>query len=171
MIDGFMLDNGDGSDLRIGMRQFGTKISGKFYIPRPGGYAIIFDDHRRILAITERGKYFLPGGGIESGESAETAVIREAAEETGMKIRIIREIGCANEYVYAPSKDGYYNKIGTFYLAAVADMADYTTPGNFPGVVWILISEFESKAAHQSHVWAIRQAITDSNRAPEADRP
>jgi 8-oxo-dGTP diphosphatase len=35
----------------------------------------------------------LPGGGVESGELPEQAVIRELAEETGLKCRIIKYIG------------------------------------------------------------------------------
>jgi len=164
------LDNSVDSAIHIGMLQFGTKLPGKTYIPRPGGYAVIFDHDQRILAISDRGKYIQPDGGVEAGESAEAAVIREAAEETGMTIRIVREIGRANEYVYAPSEDGYYNKMGTFYLAESVDTPGHTTSGEFPGVVRISVDEFESRAAHDSHMWAVRQAIMGSSHSPGPDR-
>jgi 8-oxo-dGTP diphosphatase len=164
------LDNSLDTALHIRMLQFGTKLPGKSYIPRPGGYAVVFDSDQRILAVSDRGKYFLPGGGVEAGESAEAAVIREAIEETGMTIRIVREIGRANEYIHAPSEDGYYNKMGTFYLAEIVDISGHTIPEEYPVVVWISIDEFERRAAHDSHVWAVRQAIMGNNHSPEPDR-
>lgn len=146
------------------MRQFGKEQPGKIYRERPGGYGVIFDKRRRILAVSERGKYFLPGGGVETGESAEDAFVREAAEETGLTVRIVRVIGCAGEYVYVPAKNACYNKVGTFYLAAVVDLPHQRHAGEYPGAIWMSVDTFVTTAAHESHVWAVRQAITDSNQ-------
>jgi 8-oxo-dGTP diphosphatase len=46
--------------------------------------------------------YFLPGGHVEHGESAEDAVLRELIEETGSKVEINRFLGCL-EYSFEPS--------------------------------------------------------------------
>lgn len=37
--------------------------------------------------------WVLPGGGIDSGESPEDAVVREVFEETGLHVRVIRKTG------------------------------------------------------------------------------
>jgi ADP-ribose pyrophosphatase YjhB (NUDIX family) len=40
-----------------------------------------------------RGLWSLPGGRVEPGETAEAAVVREVAEETGIVAQILREVG------------------------------------------------------------------------------
>lgn len=60
--------------------------------------AVIFDDAGRLLLIKRGqepalGRWSVPGGRVEPGESHEVAVIREVLEETGLDIAVIREIG------------------------------------------------------------------------------
>ncbi|MFN7038016.1 MAG: NUDIX domain-containing protein [Alphaproteobacteria bacterium] len=45
--------------------------------------------------------YFLPGGHIEHGESAQDAVLRELTEETGSKCKVKKFLGCL-EYSFEP---------------------------------------------------------------------
>ena len=55
--------------------------------------ALIFDAENRILLIERgqeplRGYWSLPGGAVETGETLETALRREVAEETGLEVTI-----------------------------------------------------------------------------------
>src|SRR6266542_3313278 len=62
---------------------------------RLGCSAAIFDDHGRIL-LTRRmdnGQWCLPGGRMESGETAAEACEREVLEETGLRVRVKRLVG------------------------------------------------------------------------------
>ncbi|MEI7689704.1 MAG: NUDIX domain-containing protein [Candidatus Saccharibacteria bacterium] len=56
---------------------------------------VIVDENGLIALIDVRdGEYYkIPGGGIEAEESERTAARREALEEAGCKINIIRKIG------------------------------------------------------------------------------
>ena len=63
---------------------------------RIGCSATIFDEKREKVLLTQRtdnGTWCLPGGGMESGESAAEACEREVWEETGLKVRAKRLIG------------------------------------------------------------------------------
>ena len=52
-----------------------------------GVRAVVTDEDGKVLLIqhTYIKGWYLPGGGVERGETAETAVIRELAEEAGVK--------------------------------------------------------------------------------------
>src|SRR5512138_489020 len=62
---------------------------------RLGCSAAIFDEQRRILLTrrADNGQWCLPGGGLESGESAAEACEREVFEETGLRVRVKRLVG------------------------------------------------------------------------------
>ena len=61
-----------------------------------GCSAVIFDETRQKVLLTKRadnGRWCLPGGGMEPGESAAEACEREVMEETGLKVRAKRLLG------------------------------------------------------------------------------
>jgi len=60
--------------------------------------AIVFDEQGRLLLVQRanppaQGKWSLPGGRLEPGETPETGVVREVREETGLDVTVIREVG------------------------------------------------------------------------------
>jgi mutator protein MutT len=57
--------------------------------------AIVLDDQGRVLVQrrTDNGRWCLPGGAIETGETAAEAVAREVREETGYQVRVMRIVG------------------------------------------------------------------------------
>lgn len=66
--------------------------------------AVILDKQHILVCKTldlPHSFYFLPGGHIEHGESAEAAVIREMLEESGAQCFIKRFLGCL-EYSFVP---------------------------------------------------------------------
>ena len=63
---------------------------------RVGCSAVIFDKDRKKALLTQRtdnGRWCVPGGALEAGESAAEACAREVWEETGLKVRATRLIG------------------------------------------------------------------------------
>ncbi len=74
---------------------YGERI-GKTAILRVGASAAIFDEsHQKILLTrrTDNGRWCLPGGAMDAGESAEECCVREVWEETGLRVKVTRFIG------------------------------------------------------------------------------
>jgi len=90
---------------------------------RLGCTAIIFDENKRVLLTrrTDNGQWCLPGGAIDSGESAAEACIREVWEETGLHVGVKRLVGVysdPNQLVIYP--DG--NKVFVVALSFEAEI-------------------------------------------------
>jgi len=73
---------------------YGDRIAKQAHI-RVGCSAIIFDANQKVLLTqrTDNGRWCLPGGGMDPGESVEECCIRETLEETGLHVEVIRLIG------------------------------------------------------------------------------
>lgn len=140
------------------MRQFGTREFDRVYPPRPAAYVVIFNSENQLLTVRHRGMLFLPGGGIDPGETFANAAHREMTEELGWAIRLGPEIAVAAEYAYLPEEQRYVNKIGHFFVATIVSTEGAgTEPDHEPR--WVSLAEFESAAAHGSQVWAARGAL------------
>ena len=57
--------------------------------------AIVTDRDGRILLQrrSDNGRWGVPGGGVEIGETVRDAVVREVREETGLSVEVVRLIG------------------------------------------------------------------------------
>ncbi|AKB26626.1 ADP-ribose pyrophosphatase [Methanosarcina sp. MTP4] len=60
-----------------------------------------------------QGKFALPGGFVEVGESTEKAAVREAFEETGLSIELVKLIGVYSD----PRRDPRRHTVSVCYLA------------------------------------------------------
>ncbi len=106
--------------------------------------AFIVRDNKIILLKyydKERGvfKYIIPGGGINPGENAKAACVREALEEIGVEIKPYKYIG--KEYYNIPLEfDGkkYLSKrVNFFYMCKFVKQNDLSHLG--------LVGEFDSE--------------------------
>ena len=108
-----------------------------------GGCIVISkkDPQKILLTKTDYlGDFFVfPKGHLENGESLEECAIRETREETGIKVKIIKELGICKH------PDYYCNELGKilFYLAeSLSDEIDYNLKeDNSTTIFWINYKE------------------------------
>ena len=73
-----------------------------------GGACVLFDADGRVLLVRHtygRLNWELPGGGAEPGEAPPETAIREALEETGLVVDLVRLTGAYYEVGPAPGHD------------------------------------------------------------------
>jgi 8-oxo-dGTP diphosphatase len=139
--------------------QFGVAEDGAAYPDRPAAFAVIERDHRIGLVQVERqGRGLvvdLPGGGIDEGETARQAAIRECGEEAGLVVALQPEpFGHADHYFL--HNDGVVrNTRGAFFAGRVTAVdptlkieADHT-------LVWMEPHEAVVSLDRESHAWAL----------------
>ncbi len=65
----------------------------------------------------EGGKWMLPKGTIEQGETPEAVALREVAEETGLsKVRVISDLGQEHYSFFWRTEGTYYDKTVHYFL-------------------------------------------------------
>lgn len=131
---------------------------------RIGCCATIFDANGEKVLLTRRtdnGRWCLPGGGMESGESAAEACEREVWEETGLKVRVTRLIGVySNPDQLVVYNDG--NKVFMVVLSFEAKivegelgLSNETTEAGY-----FSLSEMENMQMHGQHKSRVEDALT-----------
>ena len=87
----------------------GPKLTVDIVIQRRDGSMILIK--RRNPPYREL--YALPGGFVEEGETVEAAAIREAEEETGLKVKLTNLVGAYSD----PNRDPRGHTVSIAYLA------------------------------------------------------
>jgi 8-oxo-dGTP diphosphatase len=143
--------------LRPVIPSFGRAPAGVPVVRRPSAYAVVSDGHGRIAVVRTPGSgRFLPGGGIEAGESAGQTIVREAREECGLELRPGGSLGFAEEIVHAPGEGAWFAKQGAFLAAEPRRAA---APPGEPGhaLEWRTPAEAVALLAPASHRWIVQR--------------
>jgi len=106
--------------------------------PEPTVGVFIINNQEELLLIQSHkwpGKYVVPGGHVELGEHIEQAAIREAWEETGLKVHDLRFL-CWQEFVYGDSFWEHKHFI-FFDFACKCDSVDVRLNDEAESSIWI----------------------------------
>lgn len=136
---------------------FGIRIDGCRYTIRPSAYALLRDDQQRIAVVRAARGWFLPGGGIEEGETAEEAVVREAAEECGLVIAPQRIVATATEIVHAPAGTSGVDKESIFFDAVIVGTIAASEIDH--ELAWWPVAEAAERLSHRSHRWVVERPL------------
>lgn len=135
---------------------FGNKQEGINYIDRPGAYALIENKDRQIAVIESGNGYFLPGGGIDPGETEVDALERELMEETGYQVSVLEEIGATVEYIEAPREGKFYQIRSRFHVVRLdTKIKDEIEKDH--RLVWLPQEKALKLLTRQSQIWAVRR--------------
>ena len=129
---------------------FGTKSPGRRYVVRRAAYAVIWSAEGSIATVKTRRGHFLPGGGIEAGETDEEGLIREVREECARAIALGPRIAEAVQFFGASR--GYFEGHHVFFAGAFA--SDPEGVGEHE-LVWLDLASARARLFHASHFWAI----------------
>ena len=143
------------------MIQFGNLPTDADCFTRPGSYAIIPEGEQiALVRIIGWGKYFLPGGGIDEGETPEDALRRESEEETGYSIEVWEKIGEAAVFVRSKSGNSYINLQGNFFSAKIIAQDLSLMVEEDHETVWITQKEALEVLHLDSHRWALQKWLS-----------
>lgn len=115
-------------------RVFGAKQAGVSYRARPGAYLIAASGSQIALIRTPKG-YFLPGGGLEQGETHEACTLRECLEETGRRVQV-GECLCSAESYLLHERIGPFHPVQHYYMGAFLEAVCFPVESDHT-LVWL----------------------------------
>ncbi len=90
-------------------------------VPRVGVGVVVLKDRQVLLvkrgAPPSQGKWSLPGGLVQLGETAEAAALREAEEECGLKVRLLGVAGVVDRIIRDTEGRVQYHYVLIDYMA------------------------------------------------------
>ena len=137
--------------------RFGTREHGCNYVARPSAYAILRDSDSRLAVVRAPEGVFLPGGGLEAGESPEQAVVREVAEECGLVVDVLCCLGAAEDLLYAEREGVHYEIHSTFFEVRAVGSTPAVEPENVLG--WRSTSAAVSELTRESQRWIVAETM------------
>jgi len=138
---------------------FGTRVAGAIYRHRPSAYALVRNDAGLFAVVRTPVACYLPGGGMEPGETPEQTVVREGREECGFVLKPLAQLGRAMEICYS-SEEGEYFEKDSFFIEAV--IVGHEAPTELDHELHWMIAEKAGEAlTHDSHRWALQRVVSD----------
>src|SRR5204863_9228560 len=130
--------------------------------PRVGVGAVILDGDRVLLiqrgGITLSGKWSIPGGLVELGETTREAVCREIGEECGLQIDLVDVCGVLDRVVRDPDGRVRYHWVLVDFLA-VARGGTLCAGDDAADARWVRIDEVETYDTTDGLMDMIRRAM------------
>lgn len=139
--------------------QFGETAAGAVYPDRPAAFAVIDRDAQIALVRVDRiGRGLvldLPGGGIDDGESAAEAAVRECGEEAGLVVALDAEPFVLADHYFLHNDGVIRNTRGSFFAGRVVAEDPALQIEQDHTLVWMDPQAAVLRLDRESHVWAV----------------
>ena len=118
--------------------------------------------HPAILLLRhESGKWMLPKGTIEQGETPEAVALREVHEETGIsQVRVVADLGEERYHFFWRSEDTYYDKTVRYYLLEFlgGEEAAPQSEEGFVACEWVALDDALERIKYKETREVVRRA-------------
>ena len=107
------------------------------------------------------GKWMLPKGTIEEGETPEAVALREVREETGIsRVRVVADLGEERYYFFWRSEDTYYDKTVRYFLLQFlgGEEANPQAEEGFVACEWVPVDEAMNRIKYKETREVVRRA-------------
>ena len=139
--------------------QFGQPPPGASPPDRPAAFAVIEREGQVALVEVDRinrGRVFdLPGGGIDPGETAAEAAVRECGEEAGLVVALDAEPFVLADHYFLHNDDVVRNTRGSFFVGRVMAEDPALHIEDDHTLVWMDPVGALLRLDRESHVWAM----------------
>lgn len=138
--------------------QFGEPQTGKAYPDRPAAFVVVEQDGKiAVVRVSFEGgasRLDLPGGGIDEGETAAQAAVRECGEEAGLRVAADAPFARADHFFV--NEDGTtVNTRGSFFAGRLLGEAPELKIEDDHALAWMTPLEALAALDRESHVWAM----------------
>lgn len=88
----------------------------ELYEPIDAGGGVVTNEHDEVLMIYRRGKWDLPKGKLDKGETIDECALREVSEETGLKKLKLGDKICDTYHVYTQKKQSLLKRTAWYKM-------------------------------------------------------
>jgi 8-oxo-dGTP diphosphatase len=138
--------------------QFGEPEPGRDYPDRPAAFAVIEREGRvavvRVTFEDGGGRTDLPGGGLDPGETAAQAAVRECGEEAGLLVEAGEAFVRADHY-FVNEKGVSRNTRGVFLTARLVREEPALKTEADHALDWLEPHEALVQLDREAHAWAV----------------
>lgn len=136
---------------------------------RDSGYAtpkidvrgVIFDEQERVLLMREKadGRWSLPGGWADPGDSPSAAVAREILEETGYRSSAVKLVSCWDRELQANPPPLPVHVYKLFFLCRTDGPAQPAAALETLTVGWFYLGELPPLSLGRVNQWQLKRAL------------
>jgi 8-oxo-dGTP diphosphatase len=141
---------------------FGVRPASASCVIRPSAYGLVRRDRLGLAVVrTSRGVY-LPGGGVEDGETTEESIRREALEECGLLVEVGAWETRRVQFVYSEAEGTHFEKRIVFVECSPVNLVAASSELDHE-LVWVIFDEAARLLSHEGHRWAVEQWRSRAN--------
>ena len=137
---------------------FGKVLPGVTYVKRQGAYGILFNEKTQLAIVQTPMGLFLPGGGVETGESIESGLHREFLEEIGYQVLTAELYAEASQFHWSEFYRQHFKKVGSFFKVDAMPIPGAINQKDHK-LIWLASADASRLLSQEFQRWAVLQTL------------